>query len=928
MSYKSFKLTVFLYFSVCYTTFAQTSEHYEKALQSYYLEQYSDTFIHLKNSLKDNPENLSAKILLGKVYVHQGLADAAIHQLNEANKLGADFNLYADTLAKAYMQNKDYIKVIDLPLEDLNQQSQFELTLLKAQSFQNIEKYNEALDYYNDALSMQPNNFSAITLFAGFYLQQRQINEVEKLLAKAALYDPDNPQLLHLKGKLHLYHNELPEALLYFEQAAQKAPNDIAISRSLANIYITLQDYPKARIAIDRILERTPDDPFMMLMNARLFSINNENELADQAYNTLAQKLTLIPEEVMIQLPELQFISGLADYMIGNFESAQKHLQSFLAQKNNQVKVMVILADIYIKQQQNDRALKLLEDNEQQVMQDIPAALILCKLYIGQQKARKCIRLIDDLQKIHKATIAMDLTEIKALQALQRYPEALSLFEQKFSSVDKAIIRELAVSLKRQNNQSDKALVIVNELLLENPTNTSYRLLKVDILIELKQFDEANTIVKALLAANPDLFPAKYKQAQLSYIAGDFSTAQKQVERLINQESNSKRLYLLLANTLLSQGKLEQALNEYFKAQRLANGDTLPAEQIVKVYTLMNKLDLALVELNQLSKNHFLEAKYIQSKADIYLKQGDQDSAAQQYKMLYSMWSNEYKNLLFLGQKQRLARLFKDSEQSLKRSQNLQPNFLYTKIELMRLYISSGEIAKAEELAIPLIKSHNNNADIQLLAGDIANHKQAFKQAHKYYLKALNLDNTYHPAAIRLSQLAKNKHIGRRSFELIMKKILNKYPDSHFDRQLLADYLFSIGENEQAQKQYLHLVAVADFPNKKFVYNNLANLYLLNDLDTALSYVNKAIDLDSSNANFFDTKGWVLVQQQNYNLALFFLRQAFSLDSNNPSIRYHLAYALAKLARKKEAIIELKAALASTTIFPEKQQAEQLLKAL
>ena len=928
MFFKYILLTVFLYFSLSYKAFSQSTGHYESALKNYSQEKYSESFIHLKNALKDNPENLSAKILLGKIYVHQRLADAAIHQLNEASDLGADYNLYAETLAKAYMINKDYSKVIDLPIDDLNYQSQFELTLLKAKASQNIERNQEALENYNKALMMQPNNISALTHLAGFYLQQGNTNEVEKLLTKAALHDANNPHFLHLKGKLHLKNNELTAALNYFQQAIEKAPNDAAISRSLANLYITLKDYPKARVAIDNILDVTPDDPFMMLMNARLFSINNENELADQAYTTLAQKLTLIPEEVMAQLPELQYVSGLADYMLGKLESAQKHLQSFLAQKDDQVKVVIILADIYIKQQQNDRALKLLEDNEQLVMQDIPAALILCKLYIGQQNPRKCIRVIDDLRKNHKTSIAIDLTEIKALQALQQYSEALDLFEKKFNSVEKSIIRELAISLQRQNNHPDKALEIVNELLLIKSTNISYQLLKVDILIELKKFEEANIIVKSLLETNPDLFTAKYKQAQLSYIAGEFITAQKQLERLISQENNSKRLYLLLANTLLSQGKLEQALDEYFKAERLSEGDTLPAEQIIKVYTLMNKLDLALAELNQLSKSHFLEPKYIQAKADIYLKQGERENAAQQYKMLYSMWSNEYRKLLFLGQKQRIARLFKDSEQSLNRALDLEPNFLYTKIELIRLYVSSDEISKAEILSTQLLESHNDNADIQLLAGDIAQRKQAFKQAQQYYLKAIYLDNTYHNAAIRLSQLAINKQLGRLEFEKLMKAIIAKYPDSNQDRHLLADYLLNIGNHQQALEQYLYLAAIPELPNIKFIFNNLANLYLNDDIEKASNFIDKALGIDNSNANFFDTKGWVLSKQKNYDSALFYLRQAFSLNSKNPSIRYHIAFVLVKLEREEEAKLELKAALTSSAYFAEQQHAQQLLESL
>jgi tetratricopeptide (TPR) repeat protein len=96
------------------------------------------------------------------------------------------------------------------------------------------------------------------------------------------------------------------------------------------------------------------------------------------------------------------------------------------------------------------------------------------------------------------------------------------------------------------------------------------------------------------------------------------------------------------------------------------------------------------------------------------------------------------------------------------------------------------------------------------------------------------------------------------------------------------------------------------------------------DPDKALFYANKAIDLDPSVASYYDTKGWILVSQDQYQNGLTFLREAYTLESNNPTNRFHLGYTLAKLNRMVEALIELEAATQSNISFPESAQAKAL----
>ena len=907
---------------------AQSSDNYEKALQSFSLEKNNEAHIHLKNALQENPKNLAAKLLLGKVLVIKRETDAAIDELNEAIVLGADLNLVALTLAKAYMQKNNYEKVIDLPFTVLTENNKFELFLLQAVAWQNLKNIDKTLEKYNLALALQPEDIRAISGLASLYMHHGDIKKAQELAIKLATINPEDPLSLHLQGQLHQQADEMELALVFFERAYKSSPADPYISRSLANVYIALNDYDKARVIVNGILKETSDDPFMMLLNARLFSINNENELADNAYNNLIQKLTLLPRSILDQLPQLQYVSGLADYMMGNYEKARKHLQVFLAQEKESIKTIVMLADIYIKQGETYQAQKFLEKNILITEQNLPMSLMLCNLYIKGKRIHRCDMLISDLRKIHGDNKALVLMQIKTLQALKKYPQALAVFKAELADNSEEKIKQTVAILYIQNKQAVKALEIVDELLSTAPENTNYQLLKSDILVDLKRIDDAQLIIDDVLRVLPNSIQAKFNQAQLLFLKREFSQSQKHAEKLIIAEPQSLRLYVLLGNSLLSQHKLESALETFFNAKRYADGSPIPSEQIVKVYRLMNKLDLAIDELDRLSNDYFLEPKYIQAKAEIYTAQNNLVKASKEYRNLFSLWNDNPQLLLTLGQMQRQAKLFGDAEISLLKSLELLPDFIYSKIELMRLYVIQGQMTKAEALSNKLLVTQTNNANVQLIAGDIAYFKKQFHTAQKFYFKALELNSNYSLAAIKLYQLAKNENIGNRSFEKIMNNIIESYPESYFHRNLFADYFFSIGHKDKAKEHYFVLEQVADLLNKKYVYNNLANIYLEENPEKALDFVDKAIALEGNNANFFDTKGWILCQQKHYKSGLKFLRQAFSMNANNPSNRFHIAYALVKLGRTKEAIVELEVALQSDENFAEKQSAQALRNSL
>jgi Flp pilus assembly protein TadD len=150
-------------------------------------------------------------------------------------------------------------------------------------------------------------------------------------------------------------------------------------------------------------------------------------------------------------------------------------------------------------------------------------------------------------------------------------------------------------------------------------------------------------------------------------------------------------------------------------------------------------------------------------------------------------------------------------------------------------------------------------------------------------------------------------------------------PTNEFRRNLLADLLFSLGKKLEAKPHYEWLIKNENYPNNPSIHNNLAIIYLNTDILKAEEHINKAVTLNQNSAAILDTQGWIIAQLGRFEEALTILREAFARDSNNPAIRYHLAYALHKLGRNNEAKKELSISTSSKYSFPEKQDALKLL---
>lgn len=857
--------------------------------------------------MSQNPDHLPSKILMGSILFDKGYARDALIEFEEAVIMGADPNLVTATMARTYLYLEDYRSIYDLSDANLSKRNKFELLLIKATTAFNTNDDLTAYAYFKQAIDLYPQNLRGLQSLAYFYLYTKKHVELKGIIAKLVSLDESDHRTLHLRSQLEAVQENYEESARLLERAYQQNSQDPLIKRSLASAYIKIEALDKATELVQQIIDQTPEDPFAILLYGKLIE-SSDKETATQAFTDINQKLTLIPDELKSQRAELIFVQALSTYMTENYEQAVIEFESYLLKNRQDINAISLLADTYMKLSQSFKALVLLEKHVAIFSKNLRLNLLLCDLYLETGKHFKCEALIDQLEKeLGKTNPNLVFTRVKTLVKRQKTAEALDLYNSLFKNQDGEVFIYTAVDLLNANGQYNEALEKIDTLLKRNPKDEQAKITKADIYMKLGDFGSAQSILNGILKTNPSSFPARRALVQVLLRTGWFEEANNIVIPLVQENPTDTALMLMKGQISIAMNNYEQAIDELIKAKTLDSENLYASELLVKAYENSGDLRSAILEVNHLLRNSFLNPVYLSYRAELYVKTNQYKKAQADMNSLYTLWENQPNRLLGLFDLQLSIQDFEGAKKTIEQALVLAPNSMVFKSELVKLHLLKGDINSARRDINVLAKSYPNEKSIKMITGEVAKAEGNIELAYQLYTEALSLDKTYAIAVVKLYQLAMDGYKGDEFLKTISGLVRERRYYRPIYENMMADYKLASGRKLEALAHYLNLAQFKNYQNLGSVYNNIANLYLTvhDDFEKAVQYSKRAVRHSPSDPHVIDTQGWLLAKQERYEEALTHLRQAFALASEDPQIRYHLAYTLYHLGRIDEATVEL-----------------------
>lgn len=177
------------------------------------------------------------------------------------------------------------------------------------------------------------------------------------------------------------------------------------------------------------------------------------------------------------------------------------------------------------------------------------------------------------------------------------------------------------------------------------------------------------------------------------------------------------------------------------------------------------------------------------------------------------------------------------------------------------------------------------------------------------------------------------KGIVDKSEEIISSIVKNCPQNKEVAEKLLKEGSKSFDEKKYEEATTLLNVSALCDPENKETYYRLGIMYVRSEnLEQAIEYFKKTIELDLKYTNAYINLGGVYGKLKKPKEALDALHKALELEKNNPKIYYNVAMVYLNIGKNKEAIHYLKKAKAlatgkeSTQLLEKIDQASKLLK--
>ena len=886
-----------------------------------------EAIIQLKNALQKDAGLLSARILLGQIYLKQGNVGAAEKELRKAEHLGADRSLTGGLIAETYLKQFKYQAILDdLPLTDYPASISGELLTYHGHAYLELLQLDKAEDAFKRAEALEPQSPAPLAGLALLHLRSGKLDEAESEIGKALKLAPSDPDSLSIQGSIMYARGLLDKALEAYSKVIKHDESHLEARLARAAIYMDKQQYQQAELDLAYVQKHYAFEPRAIYMQSLIYQRRNEREQAKQALNKTADIIGSLDESVLSRSSQLLMLAGQTYFGLGNYQQALLYLNKLRSRAPGNLEATKLLAEVLQAQGNNDEIIRLVLPLVESGVTDYKLLNMLGTAYMRNGRFERAEPLLKRAVELGGNDPEPRIQLALLLFATGKQDKAVSdltgIVKQDRAFTDAGAA--LAVMYIKQDRGED-AVRILSPLLKRQPDNISLNNLLGSAQVLNKQYDAARATFEKIRALAPDFTLIQVNIARLDTIVGRYDDARARLKALLlKKDAPAVPLMLELAKTETASGNLQEAIRWAEKARTKDRNALEVRQYLVDLYQQTNQPSKALavaVEAKLIAPEN-LDILYML--AGCYIVSNDNRSAASVLRDMTKLVGFDYHWLYRIARLQYTIKSYKEAEFSLQKIVLEVPDFVPANIALIEVLTGLNETDEAEDKLRALQARVGRLDDAERLLGDIYFKRGDMQKAIHHFQNALR-HSPSEAVAIKLYQA----HAFSDQWESavkVMQDWLANHPKDPEARKALAEARLHQGRLKLAAQAYEEVLAQT--PEDSNVLGNLAFIYLKLGKAEALGVAQKAYELAPQDAAVNDTLGWILVKNGNAERGLTYLREAHSRASNNPEIRYHIAAALAALGRNDEALAEITAAFEAGHGFEGSEDARQLKKQL
>jgi putative PEP-CTERM system TPR-repeat lipoprotein len=873
--------------------------------------------LELKNALQREPNNALARFLLGRVYLKAGNFVSAEKELKRAGELGYrgyDYDFAVNTLR---LQQRRYQEVLDQLSSEIEIDSEIKKDLFaaRAAALLGLGQFDEASAIFDLILTDGPHIYSLIGK-ARIAMSLGDPDTAREYLDRAMEMDPDDAALIGLDAEYLFLQRNFEAAKSRFAEAITLNPGRLRYQVGKIHSHLALNELEDADRIVSQLVEAKPNNNVIALQEAIV-----KFSLADflRAKSAADQVLSSVEDHSQSLL-----IAGLSAYQLGEFQQARRRLETYLIKNPTHVQARTALGAALLNLGYADEAYELVGSSDIEMPENTAFLAVLTGAAFGAGDPRAGVRYLEKLAKKSPDSFEIHERLGSTRMALGDFNGAMEAFARakEIDPHQREIYNKLFLAHLQQND-FEKALEVGNEAIelfpdaaigytltgiatmsagdhelarkafekaldqepgaIEATTNL------VNLLRLSGQRDEAERILEIAVEEHPGHLRTLLTYAAIKDSEGDYAHAEKLLRQAVDYNPLAMRPYILLARHLLRRNRPAEALT--VSGEALANNPS-------------NFGLLSVVGTAQLLMGDTTGAlATFEDQASFY----PNNPSVQQSLMVVREQNDDLEGALAAAD--RAIALGSDT----------------VTVRLGRaLYLALlGRGDESKQDLRDLKADFPDNVEIMYVEGRVALFEKRTADALAITKRAFALQ----PSTKTLAEMVRALVAHGETDKAItaMDNWLSDHPQDMLIHNTVAEVLIMSGRYRDAIERYRAILAIA--PDSSRTLNNLAWLYTeLGESREAVPLARKALFLNASDPAVADTLAIALLASGQSAEALAILESARLAPSANPSIHFHYTQALLENGKKTQAIEELETLLDSPGEFPERQEAEQLLR--
>jgi tetratricopeptide (TPR) repeat protein len=429
--------------------------------------------------------------------------------------------------------------------------------LLALQSYQSFAEEN-AMTEAAIALSLDDQNALAHKIRGTLLAWQGDVHAALDHLQKAQDLQPNDLDTLAMCVRVHLALNDRQAAEDDLKQAVALAPQAPAALWAQAMVHYHSYEYQTARSLLDQAIAAATDRPeFYTLRSETYRQVAQIQDIENDLQNALALNPQFLDARAAASWNRA-WSEGSED----SFAAFEQEMLEIIAAYPHYYEAVAMLADYHLRVTGDlQQAAAYAEKVEELLPESNTGKVLLADIYLADDEYDQALALIEK-------ALEADHNDANALESLVNYHLETGDFESALDRVEQLKIivpndvRPLAKEAQVYLIMGDleKAWIAAHRVLAEDPENQYALLVRADINRYTGKLQEALLDISRLLDSNPRSVEALLKRTLIHYLQGDMDAARQYAQRALAVDPDLGIAHGLLSDIALAENDLETAL--------------------------------------------------------------------------------------------------------------------------------------------------------------------------------------------------------------------------------------------------------------------------------------------------------------------------------------------------------------------------------